>query len=268
MGHVIAVVNQKGGVAKTTTVVNLGWALAEMGRSCLLVDSDPQGSLTISCGLDPDALDGRTLYETMVVPPQHPDHHPLEIFALDLTGLDVIPANLSLAGAEIELNDPDLHGQGRYALARCIAPLRDRYDFILIDCPPTLGVLTINALVAADAVLIPVATNYLSLRGLQLLLRTVRRVQQSLNSGLRILGVVGTLYDRRVAHHQDVLQEVRRVFAAQDISVFEAVIGRSVRFEEAPMTGRPTVRYVPQHPGAHAYRDLAKEVLRHYGEDV
>ena len=144
--------------------------------------------------------------------------------------------------------------------------MRDTYAFTLIDCPPALGILTINALAAADAVIIPVATNYLSLRGLQLLLRTVRRVQQGLNARLHILGVLPTLYDRRVSHHQDVLQEVRRVFGGQDVPVFETVIGRSVRFEEAPMSGRPTVRYSPTHPGAEAYRALAEEVLAHYAE--
>lgn len=264
MGHVVAVVNQKGGVGKTTTVANLGWALAERGQSCLLVDNDPQANLTISLGLDPDALEGRTLYEAMVLPPDHPDHHPLEILPLDLAGLALVPANLTLAGAELELNAPELAGQGRYALARCLAPVRDRYTFTLIDCPPTLGILTVNALVAADAVLIPMATNYLSLRGLQQLLRTVRRVQQGLNVGLRILGVVATLYDRRMAHHQDVLQEIRRVFAGHRIPVFETVISRSVRFEESPMTGRPAVRYVPGHPGAQAYQALAEEVLARY----
>jgi chromosome partitioning protein len=222
-------------------------ALAEAGHPCLLVDSDPQGSLTISCGFDPDALAGHTLYEARVLPPDHPDHRPLAIRPLD-EGLGLIPANLDLAGAELELNGPESHGQGRYALARTLAPVRDAWAFTLIDCPPTLGILTVNALAAADSVVIPVATNYLSVRGLQLLLRTVRRVQQGLNARLRVLGVVATLYDRRMAHHQDVLQEIRRVFAAQHIPVFETVIPRSVRFEEAPMTGRPRCALRPDPP--------------------
>ncbi len=261
MAHVIAVVNQKGGVGKTATVANLAWELVVMGHSCLAVDLDPQGSLTISLGFDPDALDGDTIYEGMVLPADHPQHRALHPQLVELTGLALIPANLDLAAAELDLNT---QYQREFALKRALAPLQEAFDFILIDCPPTLGVLAINALAAADAVLIPVGTNYLSLRGLQLLLRSISMTQQQINPVLQILGIVGTLYDRRLAHHTDVMQELRRLFPPQGIPVFESVIARSVRFEEAGMVGKPVVAYAPQNPGAEGYRQLTQEVLAHY----
>ena len=239
MSRVIAVVNQKGGVAKTTTVANLGVALAHAGQRVLLVDSDPQGSLTISLGQDPDFLAGRTLYEAMVVADEGTHKDLTDVILTNQQGVDLIPANLDLAAAEIDLNAQYAR---EYALSRLLAPVQDTYDFILIDCPPQLGILTINALVAADSVLVPLATNYLSRRGLQLLLRTVRLVQSRLNSGLRIEGLLPTLYDRRTSHHQETLQEVRRIFGQQQIRVLETVIPRSVRFEESPITGTPAVR--------------------------
>ncbi len=261
MSRVIAVVNQKGGVAKTTTVANLGVASAQAGHRCLLVDSDPQGSLTISLGLDPDTLDSCTLYEAMVLAEDHAEHQAIKnVIRHNLQGVDLIPANLDLAAAELDLNQQYAR---EYALQRILAPIRDEYDFVLIDCPPQLGILTINALVAADSVLVPLATNYLSLRGLQLLLRTVRLVQSRLNSELRIEGLLPTLYDRRTSHHQETLQEVRRIFGEQHIRVFETVIPRSVRFEESPITGTPAVVYAPNTPGAQAYRALVQEVLTH-----
>lgn len=262
MAHVIAVVNQKGGVGKTATVANLAWGLATAGHSCLAVDSDPQGSLTISLGFDPDQLAGRTLYEGMVLPPDHPGHRALEPLLVDFQGLALIPANLDLAAGELDLN---AQYQREFALKRALAPLQAQFEFVLVDCPPTIGILAINALAAADAVLIPVGTNYLSLRGLQLLLRSVRLIQQQINPGLYILGIVGTLYDRRVAHHSDVMQQLRRIFPPQGIPVLECVIARSVRFEEAAMTGKPVLAYAPKIPGAEGYRQLTQEVLIHYG---
>lgn len=261
MGAVIAVVNQKGGVAKTTTTINLAWALAELGHACLMVDSDPQASLTIHCGIDPDSTVGASLYEALVIPEGHERHQVLTPRPLDMPRLALVPSNLDLAAAELELN---AQAGREYALSRVLALWRDRYAFTFIDCPPTLGILTVNALAAADAVLIPVATNYLSLRGLQLLLRSVCLVQGRLNTGLRILGILATQYDRRMTHHQEVLQELRRIFAPQHIRVFEAVIARSVRFEESPLTARAAVAYAPNIPGAHAYRQLAEEVLALY----
>jgi chromosome partitioning protein len=228
----------------------------------LAVDLDPQGSLTISLGFDPDALAGQTIYEGMVLPADHPQHRDLQPKLVELTGLSLIPANLELAAAELDLNT---QYQREFALKRVLEPLRETFDFILIDCPPTLGLLTINALAAADAVLIPVGTNYLSLRGLQLLLRSIQMTQKQMNPALQILGIVGTMYDRRLAHHGDVMQELRRLFPPQGIPVFDSVIPRSVRFEEAAMTGKPVVAYAPQNPGAEAYRQLTQEVLAHYG---
>ncbi|MHB1952532.1 MAG: ParA family protein [Sulfobacillus sp.] len=262
MSHVIAVVNQKGGVGKTATVANLAWGLVVAGHSCLAIDLDPQGSLTISLGFDPDALAGKTIYEGMVLPADHPQHRDLQPKLVELTGLSLIPANLELAAAELDLNT---QYQREFALKRVLEPLREAFDFILIDCPPTLGILTINALAVADTVLIPVGTNYLSLRGLQLLLRSIRMTQKQLNPTLQILGIVGTMYDRRLAHHGDVMQELRRLFPPQGIPVFESVIPRSVRFEEAAMTGKPVVAYAPQNPGAEAYRQLTQDVSDHYG---
>lgn len=243
--------NQKGGVAKTTTVSNLGVALAHAGQRCLLVDSDPQGSLTISLGQDPDSLAGWPLYEAMVLADEGAHKAQEDVILRDQQGMDLIPANLDLAAAEIDLNSQYAR---EYTLSRLLASVRDAYDFILIDCPPQLGILTINALVAADSVLVPLATNYPSLRGLQLLLPTVRLVQSRLNAGLRIEGLLP--YDRRTSHHQETLQEVPRVFDEQHIHVFETVIARSVRFEESPITGTPAVVYASNIPGAQAYREL------------
>jgi len=262
LSHVIAVVNQKGGVGKTATVANVAWELVVAGHSCLAVDLDPQGSLTISLGFDPDDLAGETIYEGMVLPSDHPQHRALRPHPVELTGLALIPANLDLAAAEMDLN---AQYQREFALKRALSPLQEDFEFILIDCPPTLGILAINALAAAEAVLIPVGTNYLSLRGLQLLLRSIHMTQKQINPTLQILGIVGTLYDRRLAHHTDVMQELRRLFPPQGIVVFESVIARSVRFEEAGMTGKPVTAYAPQNPGAVGYRQLTEEVLAHYG---
>ncbi len=164
-----------------------------MNATCLAVDSDPQGSLTISLGFDPDTLGGHTLYEGMVLPPEHPQHRALEPLPVTLTGLALVPANLDLAAAELDLKQY----QREFAPRRALAPLQAAYDWILIDCPPTLGILAINALTAADAVLIPVGTNYLSLRGLQLLLRSIKMTQAQMNPQLQILGIVGTMLEVR-----------------------------------------------------------------------
>lgn len=262
MARIIAVVNQKGGVGKTATVANLAWGLAAAGHSCLAVDSDPQGSLTISFGFDPEQLGGQTLYEGMVLPSEHPQHHALQPIQTAQEGLALIPANLDLAAAELDLN---AQYQREFALKRALQPFQDQYEWIVIDCPPTLGIIAINALAAADWVLIPVAANYLSLRGLHLLLRSIHMTQRQINTSLQILGIVGTMYDRRVAHHSDVIQELRRLFPPQGIHVFDSVIARSVRFEEAAMTGQPVLAYAPQNPGAAAYHQLTQEVLAYYG---
>ena len=262
MNHVIAVVNQKGGVGKTATAANLAWGLVARGHTCLAVDLDPQGSLTISFGYDPDKLAGQTIYEGMVLSPDHPKHRRLQPLLVELTSVALIPANLDLAAAELELNT---QYQREFALKRVLAPFHETFEFILVDCPPTLGILAINALAASDAVLIPVGTNYLSLRGLQLLLRSIHMTQQQINPDLQILGIVGTMYDRRLAHHGDVMQQLRRIFPPQGIPVFDSVIPRSVRFEEAAMTGKPVMAYAPHNPGADGYRELTKEVLAYYG---
>ncbi|WP_053961245.1 ParA family protein [Sulfobacillus thermosulfidooxidans] len=262
MGPIIAVVNQKGGVGKTATVANLAWGFSMAGHSCLAVDLDPQGSLTLSFGFDPDAQTGHTIYEAMVLPPDHPQHHPMDPLPVETTGLWLVPANLDLAAAELDLN---AQAAREFALKRALQSVSLPVDFVVIDCPPTLGILTINALAAADAVLIPVGTNYLSLRGLQLLLRSIQGVRAQINPALTILGLVGTMYDRRIAHHHDVMQQLRRLFPPQGIRVFEAVIARSVRFEEAAMTGTPVVAYAPGIPGAVGYQQLVQEVLALYG---
>jgi len=250
MARVYALTNQKGGVGKTTTAVNLAAYLALRHRHTLVVDMDPQANATSSLGVEKHKV-GLSIYDALLR-----DVSLREI--AQLTGqvhLDVVPSSLALAGAEIEL----VSALGReYRLKEALAPVLANYDYILIDCPPSLGLLTVNALTAAQGVLIPVQCEYLPLEGLGLLIRTIDLVRQRLNPGLQIYGMVMTMLDSRTNLGQQVVEEVRSYFPQQ---FFNTVIPRSVRLSEAPSFGQTILQYAPTSPGALAYGGLADEVL-------
>jgi chromosome partitioning protein len=250
MSVVIVIANQKGGVGKTTTTINLGAALAELGRRTLLVDMDPQSALSGAMGLGTDDLD-RTIYNALVdsrVPIQ-------DIIQTVRPNLDVAPSNIDLAAAEVEL----VSAIGReYILKEIIAPIRNEYDYILIDAPPSLGLLTVNALTAADQVIIPLQCEYLALRGMRFLLETIEKVKTKLNPQLEIRGILGTMYNTRTIHAQEVVAEIRSLFGDK---VFDIVVKSSIRFAEAPLAHQPILEYDPKHDGASAYRQLAEVIV-------
>ena len=259
MGVVIAVANQKGGVAKTTTALNLGAALAERGRRVLLVDLDQQGSLTISLGCDPDALEA-TIYTVLSAHADPKEKSPPSLSSIvrstATVGMDLAPANIELAALDLEL----IRAYGReHILRTALAPVRDAYDYILLDCPPSLGLMVVNALATADRVLIPMQADYLATKGAKLLLDSIEAVTERLNPALRISGIVLTLADPRTAHTREVTERTRATFAG-GIRVFETVIRMSVRLKEAPITGRSILAYDSAGPAAAAYRALATEV--------
>ena len=251
MGRVIALANQKGGVGKTTTAINLGAALAENGKRVLLVDMDPQGALSVGLGLNPQSLE-QTLYTLLMDPKRDADE---TIAGTKIDGLDLLPSNIDLAAAEVLLVGEVAREQ---ALARVLRPLRKRYDFILTDCPPSLGLLTVNALTAADGVLIPLECEYFALRGMALLMDTISKITERLNPNLEIVGILATMYDARTVHGREVLGRVEDAFGDQ---VFRTVIGKTIRFAEAPVAGQSILTYAGDSSGAAAYRELAKEVL-------
>jgi chromosome partitioning protein len=251
MGRVIALANQKGGVGKTTTAINLGAALAENGKRVLLVDMDPQGALSVGLGLNPLSLD-QTLYTLLMDPKRDADE---TIAGTKIDGLDLLPSNIDLAAAEVLLVGEVAREQ---ALARVLRPLRKRYDFILTDCPPSLGLLTVNALTAADGVLIPLECEYFALRGMALLMDTISKITERLNPNLEIVGILATMYDARTVHGREVLGRVEDAFGDQ---VFRTVISKTIRFAEAPVAGQSILTYAGDSSGAAAYRELAKEVL-------
>lgn len=251
MTRIYAIANQKGGVGKTTTVVNLCAYLAGSGRRVLLVDLDPQANATSSLGYEKNQFESST-YQLLV------DQVPVTQIRVrhDEFGIDLLPSNPSLAAAEVEL----VHAIGReYRLQRALAEVEDDFDYILIDSPPSLGLLTINALTAArDGVLIPVQCEYLPLEGLSQLTKTIQLVQEYLNPALRIRGVMMTMYDSRTNLSRQVVEEVRRHFPNK---VFRTIIPRNIRLSEAPSFGQPINFYAPQSPGAVAYRLLTTELL-------
>ncbi len=251
MGRVIALANQKGGVGKTTTAINLGAALAEHGKRVLLIDMDPQGALSVGLGLNPLALD-QTLYNLLMEPKRDAA---AVITSTKIDRLDLLPSNIDLAAAEVMLVGEVAREQ---ALARVLRPLRKRYDFLLTDCPPSLGLLTVNALTAADGVLIPLECEYFALRGMALLMDTISKITERLNPNLEIVGILATMYDARTVHGREVLGRVGDAFGDQ---VFSTVIGRTIRFAEAPVAGQSILTYAADSSGAAAYRKLAKEVL-------
>jgi len=257
MGRTISVASQKGGVGKTTTAINLGACLAQEGKRVLLVDIDPQGNA--SSGLGINGNDRPTsIYEVLLGQADGKQ----AILPTALANLDLMPGAQRLSGAEVEL----VGMMAREArLKAALAPVRDTYDFILVDSPPSLGLLTINALTASDSVLIPLQCEYLALEGMTQMIGAIRLVQDHLNPGLRIEGVLLTMFDARVNLSQQVATEVRRVFSDR---VYQTVIPRNVRLSEAPSFGKPIVLYDPHSTGAESYRGLAREVLEHAEEGV
>ena len=247
-GHVLAFANQKGGVAKTTSTLNLAVALKECGLRVLVIDLDPQGNLTMSQGLDPDTIE-RSMFDVLVhrVPIQ-------EIIAV--REIDVAVSSIDLAGAELALSG--MIGRER-ALEKAIAPVREHYDYILMDTPPSLGLLTINAFVAADGIIVPVQCEYLSLRGLAQLENTLSMIRENLNPRVKIEGILPTMYDRRLVHCREAVEILQENFG--DL-VLNTRIRKTIRYAEAPVQGSSVLAYEPDGEAAEAYRDLAKEVLR------
>jgi chromosome partitioning protein len=254
VGQTIACANQKGGVGKTTTVVNLGTYLALAGRRVLIVDVDPQGNATSGIGVDRSTLT-TTLYEALTGEARLKD----VIVDTSIVGLAIAPSSVALAGAEVELAPTD---QRERRLARILADVSAEYDEVLLDCPPSLGLLTVNALTAADAVLIPLQCEYYALEGLTQLIATVNLVRDNLNPNLEIKGVVLTMFDARTNLSADVAAEARRHLGA---AVFDTVVPRSVRLSEAPSFGLPIASYRPDSRGAEAYAALAREFLARNG---
>ncbi|MEP6978024.1 MAG: ParA family protein [Thermoleophilia bacterium] len=247
MKRVIAFANQKGGVAKTTTTLNLGVALAEKGNTVLLVDLDPQGNLTMSQGFNPDSIE-RSMFDVLV--------HKLPITEIVETAeVDIAVASIDLAGAELALSS--MIGRER-ALEKALLPVREAYDYILIDTPPSLGLLTINAFVAADGVIVPVQCEYLSLRGLVQLQNTLTMIRENLNPNVDIVGILPTMFDKRILHSREAVEILRENFG--DL-VFKTRIRKTIRYAEAPVKGLSVLKYDPTGDAAEAYRDLAKEVL-------
>ncbi len=251
MSRVIAVANQKGGVGKTTTAVNLGACLGDLGRSVLLVDLDPQGNATSGVGIDRRKLE-LSVYDCLVR-----DADPLKALrATEWRGLWVLPSSLDLAGADIELVNMS---ERESRLRKVVAKLRDNYDYVIIDCPPSLGLLTVNALTAADSVLIPIQCEYYALEGLSQLLSIVKLVRNRLNSSLDLEGVLLTMFDGRTNLSLQVAEDVKKYFRDK---VYQTIIPRNVRLSEAPSHGKPISIYDPKSRGAEVYRELAEEVVR------
>jgi chromosome partitioning protein len=250
-GEIIAFANQKGGVGKTTTAISLGAALAEEGARVLLVDFDPQGALSVGLGVNPNTLQ-LTVYNLLLDPSISLDD---VIRQSKVKGLDLLPSNIDLSAAEIQLVSEVAREQ---MLKRALAPAQERYHYLLIDCPPSLGLLTVNALTAADSVIVPLECEYFALRGMALLVDTIDKVRERLNPDLQIKGILATMLDSRTIHSREVLSRVTEAFGER---VFKTVIRKTVRFAEAPVAGEPILTYAPRSAGAQEYRDLAREVV-------
>uniref|UniRef100_UPI00403F639F ParA family protein n=1 Tax=Lentilactobacillus hilgardii TaxID=1588 RepID=UPI00403F639F len=255
MSHVIALANQKGGVGKTTTAVNLGAGLASLGKKILLVDADAQGNATSGVGISKADI-GKDIYDVLV----NEESMQEAIVHTAHEGLDIVPATIQLSGAEIELT-PQMARETR--LKAALDDVKDQYDYVLIDCPPSLGLITINAFTASDSILIPVQSEYYALEGLSQLLNTIQLVRKHFNPDLKIEGVLLTMFDARTNLGVQVNQEVRKYFKNE---VYETVIPRNVRLSEAPSYGLPIMDYDPKSKGTDKYMKLAKEVLANHGE--
>ena len=249
--NIISMCNQKGGVGKTTSTINMGACLAELGRKVLLVDLDPQGALSAGLGLTHDQI-GDTIYDVML--DSEVSVHSA-IVNTGVAGLDLVPANIDLSAAEIQM----VNEVGReHTLARALRPVRKDYDFIIIDCQPSLGLLTVNALACSQGVIIPMECEFFSLRGLALLTDTVEKVADRINFDLEVMGILVTMFDRRTRHAREVMDRVVEYFGDK---VFDTVITRTVRFPETSVAGEPITTWAPSSQAAKQYRDLAKEVI-------
>lgn len=251
MGKVIAIANQKGGVGKTTTAINLAASLAAIEHPTLVIDIDPQNNTTSGLGIDVKTVSS-SIYEVMIGSTDITD----TIRQTELDFLDLVPAHINLVGAEIEMIDRE---QRENILKKALVDLRERYDFIIIDCPPSLGLLTINALTASDSIVIPVQCEYFALEGLGQLLNTIKIVRQHLNPELDIEGVLLTMYDTRTKLSNQVADEVKRYF---DDRVFKTVISRNIRLAEAPSFGKPALLYDSTSTGSKNYLSLAREIIK------
>jgi len=249
--RVVALCNQKGGVGKTTSTINLGAALTEYGRRVLLVDFDPQGALSVGLGIQPHQLD-RTIYDVLMESSVTIDD---VLLKTNVPGLDLVPSNIDLSAAEVQLVNEVAREQ---TLARALGPALQDYDLVLIDCQPSLGLLTVNALTAADEVVIPLECEFFALRGVALLIDTIEKVRERLNPRLHIAGILATMYDSRTVHGREVFSRVVEAFGD---TVFDTVITRTVRFPETTVAGEPITTWAPSSSGALQYRALAKEVL-------
>ena len=248
---VLALCNQKGGVGKTTSTINLGAALTEFGRRVLIVDFDPQGALSVGLGIPAHQLE-RTIYNVII---ERSVSAADAVIRTGVENMDLLPSNIDLSAAEVQL----VAEVGReHTLVRALRPLVDHYDYILIDCQPSLGLLTVNALAAADGVLIPLECEFFSLRGVALLIDTIEKVRERLNPKLEITGILATMFDPRTLHSREVIARVVERF---DDIVFDSVINRTVRFPETTVAGAPITVWAPRSAGAKAYRQLAREVI-------
>ena len=253
MGKIIAIANQKGGVGKTTTAINLASSLAVLEKNVLVIDADPQANTTSGLNFSPDDDQKRTLYELMIGSVSVED----VLIQTEIERLHMIPSHINLVGAEVEMLDMP---ERESVLKKALAPVKDRYDYIIIDCSPSLGLITINSLTAADSVIIPVQPEFFALEGLGKLLQTIRLVQGGVNPDLRIEGFVVTMFDGRTKVHSQVLSELREHF--KDM-VFRTIIQRNIRLSEAPSHGKPIILYDIMCNGSTNYLNLAKEVMEH-----